>query len=127
MMLRRLGAMNKGRFTRTTLNLPKLTTSKFNFSARLKLAKLQQSNKEMFENQANNIRSTQEIHSHIPSQTNFTNQEVLMAESEAAVAKVGENLLNPESEDNKVPNYIDSEQALKNDMQMINYKSKFIL
>ena len=126
-MLRNLGVINKISFSKKTASMLRYGTSKYNFSARLKLSKLKEANKDAFESTSFGIPSIQNKHSNVMSGMNITSSQEIVEAKEVTIGNVPSSSVSHEAETEGMQNYIDNEQTLKNDMQMINYKSKFIL
>lgn len=114
MMLRKLRHVNTA-----------LSVMRANFSARQKLAKLQQSSSVMLERQALGVKPNQQTHAKLETTTIAESEEVinLMPETEAAVMDNKGLFKEVDTEDPKIHNYIETEQSRQNDLQMINYKS----
>ena len=117
--LRGLGKLSSASRLATTYHFG---LSSFNFSARLKLAKLQKT-APVSVGGLGTPRKTQ-THAKFTSERSQGTQIDLLEQSEAAIAQTPGLFKEPEAEPAPVPNYLENDQMLKNDMHTINYKSR---
>mmetsp|Transcript_23032 Transcript_23032/g.22897 ORF Transcript_23032/g.22897 Transcript_23032/m.22897 type:complete len:131 (-) Transcript_23032:193-585(-) len=123
MMFRKVGLINKLRVTPTSSNLLNLRLTNRNFSARMKLSQLQRSNKELFTTAAVGNSSQQSLHSNPAAEAERCYDKDLIDKTLENNEKLDASLYESESEESTLQNYVDQEQALKDNMQMINYKN----
>lgn len=126
-MFRNIGIINKLRMPARRMNFSGWNVPHRNFSARMKLSQLQRSNRELFgvaEGTSGMANPTGVDPSQAAQETGLTASETQKTENNDYASRY---LSDSETEDPKIQNYVDQEQALKDNMQMINYKSNLPL
>lgn len=100
-----------------------------NFSARMKLSKIEKSSQVVLDNQVLGAKTQESTHAKVATtKKRYENEEFdVAAATESALMDSKGIFRETEGEAEKVYNYVETEQTLRNDIQMINYKSKIYI
>ena len=120
MILRKIGRLGKAPKVFTFTRLPNFKMSQEIFSARNKLSKLQKTSQMHQVAQSFGNKVDENTHDKVIKNKEDINQEF-------NVDKTSELINENEETSQSIPNYVDNEKALENDMHMINYKSKLLV